>query len=205
MSMLRGSSTSDGLLTLFEESGRNVERTGSLLRELLDDFPERSSLARDILICEQEGDRITHDIIHAMSANGSKLDQRDAYELARALDDVVDYAEETADSLELYGVEAPMQQAQELAAVLADASVSVAEALAHLRAGEDVSTQLIEIHRLENEGDRISREAIASLFKSGTDPMVVIRWKDIFESLEQAIDSCETVAHVIEGMQLKRR
>jgi uncharacterized protein Yka (UPF0111/DUF47 family) len=205
MSMLRGSSTSDGLLTLFEESGRNVERTGSLLRDLLDDFPERSSLARDILICEQEGDRITHDIIHAMSTNGSKLDQRDAYELARALDDVVDYAEETADSLELYGVEAPMQQAQDLGAVLADASVSVAEALAHLRVGEDVSTQLIEIHRLENEGDRISREAIASLFKSGTDPMVVIRWKDIFESLEQAIDACETVAHVIEGMQLKRR
>jgi uncharacterized protein Yka (UPF0111/DUF47 family) len=205
MSMLRSSSNGDGLLTLFEESGRNVERTGSLLRELLDDFPERSSLARDILICEQEGDRITHDIIHAMSTNGSKLDQRDAYELARALDDVVDYAEETADSLELYGVEAPMEQAQDLAAVLADASLSVAEALAHLRAGEDVSTQLIEIHRLENEGDRISREAIASLFKSGTDPMVVIRWKDIFESLEQAIDSCETVAHVIEGMQLKRR
>ena len=205
MSMLRPSSNGTSLLALFEESGRNVERTGSLLRDLLDDFPEHSSLARDILICEQEGDRITHDIIHEMTINGSKLDQRDAYELARALDDVVDYAEETADSLELYGVEAPMEQAQELAAVLADASVSVAEALAHLRADEDVSTQLIEIHRLENEGDRISREAIASLFKSGTDPMVVIRWKDIFESLEQAIDSCETVAHVIEGMRLKRR
>jgi uncharacterized protein len=205
MSMLRGSSSGDGLMTLFEESGRNVERTSSLLRDLLQDFPERSSLARDILICEQEGDRITHDIIHAMSTNGSKLDQRDAYELARALDDVVDYAEETADSLELYGVEAPMEQAQELASVLADASLSVAEALAHMRAGEDVAPQLIEIHRLENEGDRISREAIASLFKSGTDPMVVIRWKDIFESLEQAIDSCETVAHVIEGMRLKQR
>jgi uncharacterized protein Yka (UPF0111/DUF47 family) len=206
MSMLRPSSNgSSGLLVLFEESGRNVERTGSLLRELLDDFPEHSSLARDILICEQEGDRITHDIIHEMTVNGSKLDQRDAYELARALDDVVDYAEETADSLELYGVEAPMEQAQELAAVLAGASGAVASALAHLRAGEDVSSELIEIHRLENEGDRISREAIASLFKSGTDPMVVIRWKDIFESLEQAIDSCETVAHVIEGMRLKRR
>jgi uncharacterized protein Yka (UPF0111/DUF47 family) len=205
MSMLRPSSNGSGLLALFEESGRNVERTGSLLRDLLDDFPEHSSLARDILICEQEGDRITHDIIHEMTVNGSKLDQRDAYELARALDDVVDYAEETADSLELYGVEAPMEQAQELAAVLADASLSVAEALAHLRADEDVSSQLIEIHRLENEGDRISREAIASLFKSGTDPMVVIRWKDIFESLEQAIDSCETVAHVIEGMRLKSR
>jgi uncharacterized protein len=205
MSMLRHSSNGNGLLTLFEESGRNVERTGSLLRDLLADFPEHATLARDILICEQEGDRITHDIIHEMTVNGSKLDQRDAYELARALDDVVDYAEETADSLELYGVEAPMEQAQELAAVLAGAAEAVASALTHMRAGEDVSTQLIEIHRLENEGDRISREGIASLFKSGTDPMVVIRWKDIFESLEQAIDSCETVAHVIEGMRLKRR
>ena len=205
MSKLRSSSNGSGLLALFEESGRNVERTGSLLRELLADFPERSSLARDILICEQEGDRITHDIIHAMSAGGAKVDQRDAYDLARALDDVVDYAEETADSLELYGVEAPMEQAQSLAGVLAEATQAVAEALMCMRAGEDVSTQLVEIHRLENEGDRVSREALASLFKSGTDPMVVIRWKDIFESLEQAIDSCETVAHVIEGMRLKRR
>jgi uncharacterized protein len=203
--MRRHSSNGNGLLALFEESGRNVERTGTLLRELLSDFPEHSSLARDILICEQEGDRLTHDIIHAMSTNGSKLDQRDAYELARALDDVVDYAEETADSLELYGVEAPMEQAESLAIVLADASRAVADALTQMRAGDDVSTQLIEIHRLENEGDRISREAIASLFKSGTDPMVVIRWKDIFESLEQAIDSCETVAHVLEGMRLKQQ
>jgi uncharacterized protein Yka (UPF0111/DUF47 family) len=203
--MLRGSSNGDGLMALFEESGRNVERTGALLRDLLTDFPEHSGLARDILICEQEGDRITHDIIHAMTVNGSKLDQRDAYELARALDDVVDFAEETADSLELYAVEAPMEQAESLAAVLAGAARAVADALVHLRAGEDVATDLIEIHRLENEGDRISRDAIASLFKSGTDPMVVIRWKDIFESLEQAIDACETVAHVIEGMRLKAR
>src|SRR5512133_495680 len=166
MSMLRHSSNGDSLLALFEESGRNVERTGALLQDLLTDFPEHSGLARDILICEQEGDRITHDIIHAMTTNGSKLDQRDAYELARALDDVVDYAEETADSLELYAVEAPMEQAESLAAVLAGASRAVSRALVHLRSGEDVATDLIEIHRLENEGDRISRDAIASLFKS---------------------------------------
>jgi uncharacterized protein len=201
---LRRSSHDDGLLGLFEESGRNVERTGTLLKELLQEFPERSVLARDILICEQEGDRITHDIIHRLS-NGTKLDRGDAYELARALDDVVDYAEETADSLELYSVEAPMVQAEELADVLAGAAAAVCSALTLLRAGDDISAQLVEIHRLENEGDRISREAIASLFRSGTDPMVVIRWKDIFESLEQAIDSCETVAHVLEGIELKRR
>jgi uncharacterized protein len=200
----RRSSSDDSVLGLFEESGRNVERTGSLLRELMTEFPERSALARDILICEQEGDRITHDIIHKLS-NGTKLDRGDAYELARALDDVVDYAEETADSLELYSVEAPMVQAEELAEVLAGAAAAVCVALSLLRKGDDISSQLVEIHRLENEGDRISREAIASLFRSGTDPMVVIRWKDIFESLEQAIDSCETVAHVLEGIELKRR
>ena len=200
----RRSSGDDGLLGLFEESGRNVERTGSLLQELMKEFPERSALARDILICEQEGDRITHDIIHRLS-NGTKLDRGDAYELARALDDVVDYAEETADSLELYSVEAPMVQAEELAEVLAGAATAVSGALSLLRQGDDISAKLVEIHRLENEGDRICREAIASLFRSGTDPMVVIRWKDIFESLEQAIDSCETVAHVLEGIELKRR
>jgi uncharacterized protein Yka (UPF0111/DUF47 family) len=200
----RRSSHDDGLMGLFEESGKNVERTGTLLRDLLREFPERSALARDILICEQEGDRITHDIIHRLS-NGTKLDRGDAYELARALDDVVDFAEETADSLELYSVEAPMVQAEELADVLAGAAAAVRSALTLLRAGDDISSQLVEIHRLENEGDRISREAIASLFRSGTDPMVVIRWKDIFESLEQAIDSCETVAHVLEGIELKRR
>ena len=200
----RRSSHDDALLGLFEESGRNVERTGTLLRELMTEFPERSALARDILICEQEGDRITHDIIHRLG-NGTKLDRGDAYELARALDDVVDFAEETADSLELYAVEAPMVQAEELAEVLAGAAAAVRSALSLLRQGDDLSSQLVEIHRLENEGDRISREAIASLFKSGTDPMVVIRWKDIFESLEQAIDSCETVAHVLEGIELKRR
>ena len=94
----RRSSGEDGLMGLFEESGRNVERTGTLLKELLTEYPERSALARDILICEQEGDRITHDIIHRLSSNGTKLERGDAYELARALDDVVDYAEETADS-----------------------------------------------------------------------------------------------------------
>ena len=78
-------------------------------------------------------------------------------------------------------------------------------ALSQAAQGRRPPAQLVEINRLENEGDRISREAIASLFENGIDPMVVIRWKDIFESLEQAIDTCETVAHVLEGIELKRR
>ena len=98
-----------------------------------------------------------------------------------------------------------MEQAEELARVLASASGVVSQALVAFRAGEDLSPHLVEINRLENEGDRLSRDAIASLFARGVDPMVVIRWKDIVESLEQAIDSCETVAHVLEGAELDRR
>ncbi|MBA2764692.1 MAG: DUF47 family protein [Thermoleophilaceae bacterium] len=176
-----------------------------MLRDMLAHFPDRSDLAREILLCEQEGDRITHDIMHRLNLNGAhrRLGHADAYELARALDDIIDDTEETADALGLYGIEAPMEQAEGLADVLVSASEAVAAALRALRAGEDISGRLVEIHQLENEGDRLSRDAIASLFTGGIDPMVVIRWKDIFEGLERAIDSCETVAHILEGVVLK--
>jgi predicted phosphate transport protein (TIGR00153 family) len=192
---------------MLEESGRNVARAGELLREMLADYPERASLSRDLFLCEQEGDRIAHDIIYRLAERGKRLpfDPRDVYDLVSALDDVVDFAEQTGDSLGLYAIEAPMEQAQELAEVLARAAAAVQRALEQLHAHGELNGVLVEIHELENEGDRVSREAIGSLFATGIDPMVVIRWKDIFDTLEQAIDSCETVAHVLEGIALKRR
>jgi uncharacterized protein Yka (UPF0111/DUF47 family) len=196
------------LLALYEESGRNVQRACLLLRDLLADYPDRAPLAQDLLLCEQEGDRITHDVIHRLNG-GRRLRApfaaADGYALATALDDVVDYAEEVADSLGLYAVEATMEQAVELADVLVGASEAVAHALRCLRTGAEPAAHLVEIHRLENEGDRLVRDAVASLFVSGIDPMVVIRWKDIFESLEAAVDACERVAHVLEGITLKQR
>jgi predicted phosphate transport protein (TIGR00153 family) len=196
------------LYDLLEESGTNVMRTGGLLRDMLDGFPDgRADLAREILKCEQEGDRIAHDIIYRLHDGGVRppVPRTELYALVSALDDIVDHAEETADSLGLYGVEAPMEQAEQLARVLAEASTAVHQAIGAFRLDEDLSPHLVEIHRLENEGDRLSRDAIASLFAQGVDPMVVIRWKDIVESLEEAIDSCETVAHVLEGAALDRR
>ena len=128
----------------------------------------------------------------------------DVHALTGALDDIVDFAEEAADQLGRYGVEASMEPAQEIADVLVRASEEVASALAGLHDGSDAGPHLVEIHRLENEADRIVREAVASLFVNGIDPMVVIRWKDIFESLEAAVDACETAANVLEGIALKR-
>ena len=197
----------EGPLELLEESGANVQRTAVVLRDLVTDYPERADLAGDLRELEHEGDRIAHDVIHRLngaSQGRPPIDAHDGYALATALDDIVDYAEETADRLGLYGVEAPMEQAVAMADVLVGSAAQVAGALTALRADADMGPCLIEIHRLENEGDRISREAVASLFADGVDPMVVIRWKDVFDSLECAVDACERVAHVLEGISLKR-
>ena len=195
------------LLTLFEQSGLNVQRAACLLRDLFAEYPEHTELAEEVLACEHEGDRIAHDILSrlaARGANGSNLDAADVHALTGALDDVVDYAEEAADQLGLYGVEAPMEQAQQMAEVLVQTADRVAAALAALRENGDLTDHLVEIHRLENHADRIVRAAVASLFVNGIDPMMVIRWKDIFDTLESAVDACETVANVLEGITLKR-
>jgi len=195
------------LLALFEESGRNVQRASCLLRDLFAEYPERPEIAQDVLACEHEGDRIAHAILSRLAERGSRaseLDPADVHALAGALDDVVDHAEEAADQLGLYGVEAPMEQAQRMTDVLVDTAGHVAVSLRELRAGADVRPELSEIHRLENEADRIVRAAVASLFAAGIDPMMVIRWKDIFDTLESAVDACETVANVLEGIALKR-
>jgi uncharacterized protein len=197
-----------GVLDLFELSGRTVVRATSLLRDLLAEWPERSDLATALVDCEHEGDRIAHDIIHLLHEDRSARKVLDPYEglqLATALDDIVDDSEQAADMLVIYRVEASMEHASLLADVLVATAEQVAGALRAMRAGADFQTHLVEIHRLENEGDRLSRDAIASLFVAGIDPMVVIRWKDIFEALEASIDACEHVAHVLEGISLKRR
>jgi uncharacterized protein Yka (UPF0111/DUF47 family) len=193
------------LLALFEASGRNVQRATGLLRELYADYPEHPGIAAEVLACEHDGDRIAHEILSRVAERGSsELDPADVHALAGALDDIVDHAEEAADQLGLYGVEAPMEQAQQMTDVLVDTADLVAESLHGLRDGEDVRPRLVEIHRRENEADRIVRAAVASLFATGIDPMIVIRWKDIFETLESAVDACETVANVLEGITLKR-
>jgi uncharacterized protein len=199
--------TDPRVLDLFQESGRNVQKTALLLRELLSDYPESNGIGGEIVECEHAGDRIAHDILHHVAQHRARHavpDAADVHALTGALDDIVDFAEEAADQLSRYGVEATMLPAQEIADVLVRASDELASALTGLHDGSDAGPQLVEIHRLENEADRIVREAVASLFVNGIDPMVVIRWKDIFESLEAAVDACETAANVLEGIALKR-
>jgi uncharacterized protein len=160
--------------------------------------------ADEIREVEHKCDFLTHEIIQRLNRTFvTPIDREDIYELASALDDIVDFTEEVADYMGLYKIEAPMAQGQRLAHILLQASRQIAEAMPRMRTFKDISHYTVEINRLENDGDRVSREAMASLFDTGIDPMFVIRWKDIFERLEAAIDATEKVANILEGIVIK--
>jgi uncharacterized protein len=190
---------------LLAEAGANIVRAAHMLEKMFEVWPEDTGLARDILKAEQEGDRITQEIVRRLNVDQVRgLDSADVYALATQLDDIVDDIEEAADFMGLFKIEAPMEQAHTLANILAQSCEQVSGALTNLRGFKDLEHYWVEIHRLENEGDRVWREALASLFSGGIDPMVVIRWKDIFGLLERAIDSTETAAHTIEAIAVKQ-
>jgi predicted phosphate transport protein (TIGR00153 family) len=190
--------------TLFESAATNLVRAADLMDQMFSGWPDRPELARDILVCEQDGDRITHDIVNRLNQTFvTPIEREDILELATGLDDILDLMEEATDYMGLYKIEAPMEQAQRLAHILLQASRQIAEAMPLLRDFGDMAPYTSEIHRLENDGDRTSREAIAALFDNGIDPMVVIRWKDIYERLEDAIDATERVANILSGIVIK--
>jgi predicted phosphate transport protein (TIGR00153 family) len=189
---------------LFIEAGQNSVHAARLLDEMMHGWPESEALSREILKAEQEGDRITHDIVKRLNSTFvTPIDREDIYGLATQMDDIVDFTEEAADFLGLYKIEAPMEQAQALTKVLVASCEQLAMGLEKLPQFKDLDKYWIEIHRLENDGDRISRDAVASLFSNGIDPMVVIRWKDMFAVLEEAIDATETAAQILEGIVIK--
>ena len=205
MSLFASTPNYKTFFALFQEGGANAAAATGMLDRLMRSWPEDAGLRHDIKLLEEKGDRITHDVIHELySTTVTPLDRDDIHALAAALDDVVDFAEEAADVLGLYQIEAPMEQALELTGVLRDAGRELAAALALLGSMGEMKPHLVSVERLEDEGDRISRQALASLFEGGIDPMVVIRWKDVFERLEDAIDACEHVAHILEGIVVKQ-
>jgi predicted phosphate transport protein (TIGR00153 family) len=189
---------------LFNEAGQNTLRAARLLKEMLEEWPDDRGLAREILLVEQEGDRITHDIVQRLNTTFvTPIDGGDIHGLATKIDDIVDYIEETADFMGLYRIEAPMDQSLAIADVLVQSCEQLAAALERLRGFKGLERYWIEINRLENDGDRLYRDAVASLFANGIDPMVVIRWRDIFLRLERAVDATESAANILESIVIK--
>jgi uncharacterized protein len=192
---------------LFERAGQNTLEAARLAQRRFREFPQSSVTQADVKAVEAAGDQLTHDIIQLLNTQYvTPFDREDIYELATTIDDVVDHIEEASDLLELYNLEQPARRAVEQCDVIVAAAEQLAVALAGLKGLRGVQQALVEVKRKEDEGDRLVREAIGSLFQdSRIDPLVVIRWKDIYESLEEALDACETAANVLGNIVVKNQ
>ncbi|HLK44153.1 MAG TPA: DUF47 family protein [Thermoleophilia bacterium] len=191
---------------LFDQAAANMVATAGLLVELLDHYPARPELVARIKEHEHEGDRLTHELVQLVHRTFvTPIDREDIYGLANVLDDICDFLDQVADELSLYGVEEVPPEAVGQARVILKAGGLIAECVGRLEGLRPIGELLSEVHTLEDEGDRIVRTAIARLFSDGADPLIVIRWKDIHEHLEAAIDKCQTAAHVLESVYLKNR
>jgi predicted phosphate transport protein (TIGR00153 family) len=192
---------------LFCRASANSVEIGRLLVQLLDRFPDGGAeLIGHIKEREHTGDQLTHDVVSLLNRTFvTPFDRDDIFRLASAIDDVCDYVDETADNLGSYGIAEVPRHAREQADVILRATIQLDEAIQRLEGFKDSSRQLIELRALEDEGDRLLRDGVGELFRSGADALTVIRWKDVHEGLEEAVDACENAADVLEAILVKNR
>jgi uncharacterized protein len=192
---------------LFSRASSNAVDIARLGTELFERYPQDGAeLIGRIKEREHTGDELTHEIVTEINKSFvTPFDRDDIYRLAGAIDDVCDFVDETADRLGSWGVSEVPQDARALAGVILQQTILLDEAVQRLDGFKDSSRQLIELRSLEDEGDRLFRDGVGALFRSGADPLTVIRWKDIFEELEEAVDACENAADVLEAIVVKNR
>ena len=189
----------------FEQQSQNLVRAGALLRELVHDFGDARAKAHAIKEVEHQGDQVTHEIVRRLNTTFiTPIDREDIYDLATRLDDVLDYIEAAAERLVVYRIKEPPSACRAMADVIVQIIGSTDRCIRCLR-GMDPGfhEHAVEVNRLENNADALLRESLAALFDEGGDPIEVIKWKEIYETLETVTDRCEDVANVIEGIILK--
>ncbi len=189
---------------LFTDDAANMLAAARMLERFFSNYGERERLAIQLRDIEHTGDTISHDIGHKLEATFvTPIDREDISVLISRIDDIVDLIEEVADTCILYGIEQPTPVALQQAEIIVKQCEQLQAAIDKLRNFKDLSGHWIEVHRLENEGDRIVRHAIAELFTNGQNAVDIIKWKDVYSLLEEAIDSCEDAANVIERIVVK--
>ena len=193
---------------LFEESARNMVKTAQRLKEMVDTWEDIGKSVDEITELEHHGDHITHQIMAQLNRTFvTPFDREDIALLAHTLDDVTDFIHAAADAMLIYKIDHPSQRAKELADIIVQAACEVERAIPRLRQRGDKLRQIlehcVEINRLENMADRAFRSAQAELFGDTSDITQVIKWREIYEYMEEATDRCEDVADVLEGVALK--
>jgi predicted phosphate transport protein (TIGR00153 family) len=192
--------------TLFDQASSNARDIAGALVDLLEGWPASRERLADIRELEHEGDRLTHEVVGLLNRTFvTPFDRDDMYRLAGALDDICDHVDEAAGNIVGYGVREIHEAARAQGDVILRAASKLQEAVAQLEGFKDSSRQLMELRELEDEGDRLNREAVSELFRTTDDAISIIRWKDIHEQLEEAVDACENAADVLEAILVKNR
>ena len=191
---------------LFARASANTVEIARLLVRLVEEFPTNGNLLREIKDAEHEGDRVTRELVDLLNRTFvTPFDRDDIYNLAGAIDDVCDHVDEAAGDIVGYGVDSIRPAAKEQAHVILRSAQKLDSAVACLEGFKNADRQLDELRELEDEGDRLNRSAVAELFATADDPLLVIRWKDIHEQLDEAVDACENAADVLEAILVKNR
>jgi predicted phosphate transport protein (TIGR00153 family) len=189
---------------MFVDDAANVLAGARILETFFRSYGERERIAAQLQDLEHRGDQISHEIGHKLEETFvTPFDREDIHALISRLDDILDFIEEVADTCILYHITEPTKVASQQAEIIVKQCVELQEALTKLRHFRGLEQHWIEIHRLENEGDQVVRHAIADLFNDGDNPLEIIKWKDVYDLLERAIDACEDAANVIERIVVK--
>jgi predicted phosphate transport protein (TIGR00153 family) len=207
MARLRLTPRKGEFFELYARASANTIENARLLVRLLDRFPDDGAvLISQIKEREHEGDELTSEVVNLLNRTFvTPFDRDDMYRLAGAIDDVCDHVDEAADNLGSWGVERVPQKARDQAQIILQATTKLDEAVRRLDGFRDSSDQLAELRLLEDQGDELERDAVAELFRSTDDAKVIIRWKDIHERLEEAVDALENAADVLEAIVVKNR
>lgn len=196
----------ESFFDLFEQASNNLLEAGRLLADTMERFDKVAEHAQRMERLEHEGDQIIHDIMARLNRTFiTPLDREDIHQLSSAIDDVLDFIEATTERFVLYKITSVTPFAKDLSHVIAQQVEEIHRIMPQLRRMRhpDILQHCIEINRLENAGDRILRNAVAALFDSQTNPLEVMKWRELYELMESATDKCEDVAVVIEGIVLK--
>ena len=189
---------------MFNNMAENADATVALLVEMMEDFNDLRDRASTIKGKEHLGDTQIHDLVRKLNSTFiTPMDREDIHHLASAIDDIVDLADAASNKVVLFDIHAKIHGAPELARILKLQTVQICKAVRSLQNQDRILEQCIEIHRLENEGDRVFQEAIGRLFKEEPNPIQLIKYKEVLEALERATDTCEDVANVLEGIMVK--
>jgi predicted phosphate transport protein (TIGR00153 family) len=190
---------------MFREMSRTIIDGAEALKEMVDDYSDPVASQKRIKDIEHKGDSITHDVIKKLNSSFiTPFDREDIYALAAALDDILDLIDASAQRLVMYNVEKPTQEAKEIAFIILKSCQTIDRAVALLGGKlEPICEYCVEVNALENEADRVCREAISRLFDEEKDPIRLIKWKEIYETLERATDKCEDAANILESVVVK--